>query len=106
MINVKYIFLMAVVTLMVLPAITISGTVNLPETGQTTCYDISGTVIPCTGTGQDGEIQTGVAWPNPRSTDNGDGTMTDNLTGLVWAKDANFSGVPRPGRRPLIMWQG
>ena len=33
----------------------------------------------------------GVAWPNPRFTDNGDGTVTDNLTGLIWLKNANCS---------------
>jgi len=49
------------------------------RTGQTTSYS----------TGDDGEYQKGVAWPNPRFTDNGDGTVTDNLTGLIWLKDAN-----------------
>lgn len=29
----------------------------------------------------------GEAWPSPRFTDNGDGTVTDNATGLVWPKD-------------------
>jgi len=52
-----------------------AGTVDLPRTGQTKCYDTSGTEISCTGTGQDGEIQAGVAWPFPRFTDNGDGTF-------------------------------
>jgi len=46
-------------------------------------------VIPCAGTGQDGDWQKGVAWPNPRFTDNGNGTVTDNLTGLIWLKNAN-----------------
>jgi len=63
-----------------------------PQTGQTKCYDASGTEISCAGTGQDGEIQAGVAWPEPRFTDNGDGTVTDNLTGLMWTKDANLPG--------------
>jgi hypothetical protein len=31
----------------------------------------------------------GVQWPNPRFTPNGDGTVTDNLTGLVWLQNAN-----------------
>lgn len=31
----------------------------------------------------------GVAWPNPRFTVSGD-CVTDNLTGLMWAKDANL----------------
>jgi hypothetical protein len=70
-----------------------AGTVNLPRTGQTNCYDSTGgAYIPCAGTGEDGEIKAGVAWPNPRFTDNGDGTMTDYLTGLMWMKDANLPG--------------
>lgn len=48
--------------------------------------------INCTGTGQDGEIQAGISWPSPRFTDNGDGTVTDNLTSLIWLKDANCFG--------------
>lgn len=69
-----------------------AGTVDLPRTGQTTCYDAAGNVIPCEGTGEDGEIQAGVVWPEPRFTDNGDGTVTDNLTGLMWLKDGNCFG--------------
>jgi hypothetical protein len=30
------------------------------------------------------------AWPNPRFIDNGNGTVTDNLTTMVWAEDANL----------------
>jgi len=41
----------------------------------------------------DGYLQKGVAWPNPRFTDNGNGTVTDTLTGLVWLKDASCLGV-------------
>jgi len=70
-----------------------AGTVELPKTGQTTCYDDVGYAIPCAGTGEDGEIQAGVAWPEPRFTDNGDGTVTDNLTGLMWLKHANCFGA-------------
>jgi len=62
----------------------------VPRTGQTLCYDAAdnGSKISCEGTGQDGEYQMGVAWPDPRFTDNGDGTVTDHLTGLMWAQDA------------------
>ncbi len=70
-----------------------AGTVALPKTGQTTCYDTDGNVISCTGTGQDGAIQAGVEWPDPRFTDNGDGTITDNLTGLMWLKSGNCFGT-------------
>ncbi|MHC4182418.1 MAG: Lcl C-terminal domain-containing protein [Planctomycetota bacterium] len=44
-------------------------------------------------TGDDGELQKGVAWPNDRFTDNSDGTVTDNLTGLIWLKDAMRFGA-------------
>jgi hypothetical protein len=61
----------------------------VPQTGQIGCWNDAGTAIDCTGTGQDGEYRKVVAWPNPRFTDNGNGTVTDNLTGLIWLKDAS-----------------
>jgi len=75
-----------------------TGTYPAPveKTGQTECWDAAGTLTDCGGTGQDGEYQKGIAWPSPRFTDNDNGTVTDNLTGLTWLKDANctvfFSG--------------
>jgi hypothetical protein len=33
-------------------------------------------------------LQKGIAWPVPRFVDNADGTVTDNLTGLIWTKNA------------------
>lgn len=65
----------------------------VPKTGQTICYDASGTSISCTGTGQDGAFQKGAALPSPRFTDNSNGTVTDNLTGLIWLKNANCFGL-------------
>lgn len=70
-----------------------AGSFGVPQTGQTTCWSSAGSVIVCAGTGQDGEVQAGVVPPNPRFTDNGDGTITDNLTGLIWLKDANCFGI-------------
>ena len=35
----------------------------------------------------------GVAMPNPRFTDNSNGTVTDNLTGLIWLQNANVAGM-------------
>jgi hypothetical protein len=55
----------------------------IAKTGQTTSY----------ATGDVGYHQAGVANPNPRFTDNTDGTITDNLTGLVWLKNANCFGA-------------
>lgn len=49
------------------------------KTGQTAMYN----------GGDDGDHEAGVAWPSPRFTDNGDGTVKDNLTGLIWLKNAN-----------------
>ncbi|MEI6153075.1 MAG: DUF1566 domain-containing protein, partial [Deltaproteobacteria bacterium] len=69
--------------------------INLPRTGQTKCYNESGTEIACTGTGQDGEIQAGLAWPDPRFTPGtGDESecMIDNMTGLMWPKNGNLAG--------------
>jgi hypothetical protein len=43
--------------------------------------------------GDDGDLEKGVAWPPPRFTDNGNGTVTDNLTGLIWLKYANCFGT-------------
>ncbi len=81
----------------------IAGSSSVPKTGQTTCYNPSGILIPCTdpdGPGQDGDYQKGVKWPNPRFTDNNDGTVKDNLTGLIWLKDANRFG-PKDWRQAL-----
>lgn len=68
---------------------------EVPQTGQTICYDSTSTtnnIIPCAGSGQDGEIQAGVSQPGSRFTDRDDGTVIDNLTGLIWLKDANCFG--------------
>ena len=66
-----------------------AGSAPVEDTGQTQCFREDGFLRACTGTGEDGEFQAGVAWPTPRFTDNGDGTVTDNLTGLIWLKEAN-----------------
>ena len=91
----KQIISLIVMLMFLMACIASAGTVNLSRTGQTKCYDSTGIEIPCADTGQDGEIQAGVAWPSPRFTDNGDGTMTDNLTGLMWTKDANLPNGTR-----------
>jgi Protein of unknown function (DUF1566) len=55
----------------------------VPQTGQTQSF------LP----GDDGDIGAGVTLPQPRFTDNGDGTITDNLTALMWLKNANCAGA-------------
>ena len=76
------------------------------KTGQKTCWDWTGTVIDCaaTGTGQDGDIQPGVAWPEPRFIDNADGTVTDMLTGLVWLRDASCADLAGTDTSGLAVW--
>ncbi len=54
----------------------------VPKTGQTTSYAIS----------DDGDLERGVTLVSPRFTDNSDGTVIDNQTGLIWMKDANCFG--------------
>jgi len=44
---------------------------SMPRTGQTSCWDASGALISCSGTGQDGDKQSGVTLPTPRFSDNG-----------------------------------
>ena len=81
---------------------------RVAKTGQTQCWDAAGALIPCAGTGQDGQYQAGIepavvaifgtayntpAWTGVRFTDNGDGTVTDNLTALIWLKNANCFGT-------------
>jgi hypothetical protein len=60
---------------------------NLGATGQKTTY----------APGDDGALSKGAAWPEQRFSDNGDGSVTDNLTGLVWLRDA--------GCFPQALWQ-
>ena len=50
------------------------------ETGQKASYY----------SGDDGDLERGVAWPSPRFADYGNGTVMDNLTGLMWTKNANL----------------
>src|SRR3990167_8022219 len=73
---------------------------GLPKTGQTLCYTSGGAATPCAGTGQDGEKRAGAT---PSYTDNGNGTIIDNVTKLMWEKlsddgsihdkDLNFTGM-------------
>ena len=78
--------------MLIWPLFLFASEVNLPKTGQTTCYDEGGNVIDCAQTSQDGDIQSGVDWPEPRFEDNEDGTITDHLTGLIWLKNAGCAG--------------
>lgn len=52
----------------------VTGIARIRKTGQTTSYHAN----------DDGALQKGVAPPASRFTDHGNGTITDNLTGLMW----------------------
>lgn len=56
---------------------------QLLRTGQAACYDASGSILACAGTGQDGEHETGLS---AAYVDNGNGTLSDGRTGLMWEK--------------------
>jgi hypothetical protein len=68
------------------------GVARLPDSGQTACWaggawDFEPPPTACGGTGQDGEF---VAPAAPMSfVDNGDGTVTDQNTGLQWEKKSD-----------------
>lgn len=65
-------------------------------TGQTKCFNAVGAEIQCDDPGfprQDGAIRAGLPWSYR---DNGDGTITDNVTSLTWTK------APLDG----VTWQG
>ena len=65
---------------------------RFPATGQTTCWDSGGIVVACGGTGHDGDVRAGAPLAY---TDNGDGTISDLNTGLMWEKkdDDNTGGL-------------
>jgi hypothetical protein len=84
---------------------------GLPATGQTKCHDTVGGEIGCGSVdypGQDGSYQAGCPTAG-RFTDNGDGTVTDTCTDLMWQNDTadvNGSGsieIEFPGDR--LDWQ-
>lgn len=59
-------------------------------TGQTTCYDSVGEARSCTGTGEDGDIYGSFT---RTFSDNGDNTLSDESTGLMWQKTDNGSDI-------------
>jgi hypothetical protein len=73
---------------------------QLPDTGQTECYDNNGNVLDCGGTfyGEDAQ------WigAQPAYQDNGDGTVTDLNTGLMWQQDGGNFGTWQDARNICI----
>ncbi len=70
--------LILLLSLVLLPHDVYAGTVQLPATGLSTTI----------AAGDDASVKAGAAWPKSRFKDNKNGTVTDNLTGLVWLQNA------------------
>ncbi len=64
---------------------------TLWATGQKGCHDVNGAPMDCAGTGQDGALRMGLAWPEPRFREIG-GDIEDRLTGFVWQRRADLAG--------------
>lgn len=79
----------------------------LPATGQTKCYDVMGNVIDCVGeicVGQDAAYLAGCP-AEGRFVDNGDGTVSDNCTGLMWQKVAgDTNGDGQSTDQDYVQW--
>lgn len=61
----------------------------VPASGQTACYDGAGNVITCPPGGD--PMAQAYSGDPLTYTDNGNGTVTDNITGLMWQKYENPS---------------
>ncbi len=90
-----FLIIVLVIGLTFLAQISQAQTIAYPivDTGQTTCYDDSGTLAACPAKGeafygQDAQ-HTGNA---PGYTNNNNGTITDNITGLTWQQSADTNG--------------
>lgn len=92
--SLPHVFFFSMLTFFLNPVSSEAGVVDLPRTGQTTCYDAAGTLIACAGTGQDGEIQAGLAWPTLRFAVGGGAEadcVIDHLTGLMWVRSPEIT---------------
>ncbi len=58
-----------------------------------TCYDWRDNIVPCDFKRQYAALIFDASIPDSRFTDNKDGTVTDNLTKLVWLKNMNCFGI-------------
>jgi hypothetical protein len=82
----KKIIIVALVALLCVPFVQSRNGYSITDTGQNTCYNNSGKIAcPQPGNpfyGQDAQYSN----VQPSYTDNGDGTITDGNTGLMWQK--------------------
>jgi hypothetical protein len=69
--------------LILLSSHSFSHAFRLPDSGKSKCYDSAGREIACPPSGQDGAYSI-----NTMSfSDNGNGTLSDNRTGLMWQRN-------------------
>jgi hypothetical protein len=64
---------------------------TLWATGQTGCYGVDGSPADCAGSGQDGALRMGRAWPEPRFSENRS-EVVDRMTGLIWRRSTDLAG--------------
>ena len=87
----------------------LAGMNKVMKSGQTNTWAATGSATNY-AVGDDGWLQNGVAWPNPRFTVVGAvGTaetnqIRDNLTGLIWARNANLATNTIWSATGLVAW--
>ena len=69
------------------------GTSRVLQTGQKTCFDAGGSFMNCHKSGQDGDFQAGVPYPEKRFRPE-IGCVHDTGTGLTWVKNADINKKP------------
>jgi hypothetical protein len=72
--------------LLFLVSVSLANAFQVPDTGITECFDADGNqIFPCPGPGEPYYGQDGnLLYHNMSFTDNGNGTLTDDVTGLLW----------------------
>ncbi len=67
---------------------TATGRYKVVDTKQTLCYDsTTSATVSCSGLGYDGSY----SGNQPSYTNNGNGTVTDNVTGLMWTRSTDIN---------------
>lgn len=70
-----------------------TGQFTLVDTAQTDCFNsTTGSTQSCSGSGQDGAYNSLTNTKQPSYSSNGNGTITDNNTGLTWTTSPDTNG--------------
>lgn len=70
------------------PTTTATGKYKVVDTKQTLCYNsTTSATVSCSGLGYDGSY----SGNQPSYTNNGNGTVTDNVTGLMWTRSTDIN---------------